>query len=183
MYECVWKPYEVFGMEPNEIAAYWGQENLQRWRVQSVSGLAIPPASKEFLINIGLPAPGRRIATYYDLSWDEALPLIPDAPARRLLGRNHGRAAIVIDEECGGCVRWLADTYAIERYVNASVEQFAASLIEWDKFSATSKSYDDPQTQVAVTALWKRLKEIDTSAIQDPESKWSSTIFEMRIEI
>ena len=171
----------VRGMNEESIIAYWGAQDLKRWSEAALSDVAIPDTSKTFLREVGLPAPQRRISSY-KFEWHDALARIADAPSRRLLGNNYGRP-ILIDESRDGCVIWgkIDDTW--ERYVNASVEQFAASLIEVDRFATRKLSYDDPATQRAVTALWRELKKIDPTAIADPESLWSLKIFDMRLEI
>src|SRR5262249_16998700 len=43
-------------MPPEEIIAFWGAENMVRWRPEQLEHVAIPDAAKLYLLEVGLPA-------------------------------------------------------------------------------------------------------------------------------
>jgi hypothetical protein len=170
-----------------EMKLYWGAENLTRWPERSVRGLRIPAASKEFLTHLGLPSLVRDVAGWY-FEWELDLPRFDNGRELRLLARNCGFSPFLIDENRDGCILWRADDQGYERYVNASVEQFAACLLERDKFSQeTLRTIDDPFDKNLfarrITTLEQELKAIDATAIATKESMWRSDIFGMRLEL
>jgi hypothetical protein len=170
-----------------EIEAYWGPEYLTRWTVSDVRDVLISPASKEFLINVGLPSPGRDIHGW-EFEWDPGLPYFDETLGLRSLGWNRRFHPVLIDERDGGCVVWDARPDGFERYINASVEQFAASLIVLDEnyqhvLSTLDRPYDVVNAKRRLAALERRLNEIDESALADPDSLWSTIINDMRREL
>lgn len=170
-----------------EMTLYWGVQNLTRWSDLVVRDLRIPAASKAFLTDVGLPSPGRDISGW-SLVWELDLPYFDKRGDLRLLGRNRGFSPFLIDESRNGCIIWRAEDEGFERYINASVEQFAASLVEVDKFSEESlRTIDEPYDKALfaqrITVLERKLRRIDETAITTKESMWRSDIFGMRLEL
>lgn len=170
-----------------EMKLYWGAENLARWPERAVRDLRIPATSREFLTHLGLPSLERDVAGWY-LEWEFDLPLFDNSRELRLLARNCGVSPFLIDESRDGGIIWRADDAGYERHVNASVEQFAASLLERDKFSQeTLRTIDDPFDKDLfkrrITRLEAELKAIDTTAFASQDSMWRSDIFTMRLEL
>lgn len=170
-----------------EMTAYWGAQSLTRWSELSLRDVRIPTASKAFLIDVGLPSPGRDISGW-SLTWEPNLPRFGKTGELRLLGRNRGFSPFLLDEDRNGCVIWRAEDDGFERYVNASVEQFAASLLEMDRFcEETGRTMDDPFDRALfarrITTLEDELRAIDETGISTKESMWRSDLFEMRLEL
>lgn len=170
-----------------EMTTYWGAQALTRWSENVLREVRIPAASKAFLINVGLPSPGRDI-TGWSLSWEPNLPHFDRKNELRLLGRNRGLSPFLLDESHHGCVIWRAKDDGFERYLNASVEQFAASLLEMDKFcEETGRTMNDPFDRPLfarrINALEGALMAIDETAFAIEASMWRSDIFGMRLEL
>ncbi len=174
-------------MNHGTIVTYWGTESLQRWPEEAMRDVALPASSKAFLTGVGLPVP-KRMIWVWTLAWNEALGRLPGSSQIRLLGNNHSRP-ILLDEGRHGCVLWGKTSGSEERYANASVEQFAESLVEMDRFVQREDarigdaSYDAGAQRRAVKDLRNRLREIDATAIDDSESLWSNILVEMRVQI
>jgi hypothetical protein len=170
-----------------ELNIYWGPENLTRWSERALHNVRIPTASSAFLINVGLPSPGRDISGWR-LEWELDLPYFDNARGLRLLGRNRGFSPFLLDESRSGSVIWRAKDDGFERYVNASVEQFAASLVEMDKLTQeTWRTMDDPFDKALfarrITAFEGKLRAIEEIAVATKDSMWRSAIFGMRLEL
>lgn len=170
-----------------EMTLYWGARNFTRWSESAVRDVRIPAASKAFLIEVGMPSPGRDI-TGWSLEWELDLPHFHRGGDLRLLGRNRSFSPFLIDEGRDGCIIWRADDHGYERYINASVQQFAASLVEMDKFSQeTLRTIDEPYDRhifaERIAVLERKLQEIDETAIATKDSMWRSDIFGMRLEL
>lgn len=170
-----------------EMTTYWGAQALTRWSERSLRDVRIPSASKAFLTDVGLPAPERDISGW-SLEWEPNLPYFDNSRGLRLLGRNRRFSPFLLDENRGGCVIWRAEDDGFERYVNASVEQFAGSLLEMDKFcEETGRTMEEPFDAALfarrITALENKLRVIDETGITTKESMWRSTIFGMRLEL
>jgi hypothetical protein len=171
----------------SEIEAYWGPESLTRWAASDLRDVLISPASKKFLIGVGLPSPGRDIHGW-EFEWDPGLPYFDQTQGLRSLGWNRRFHPVLIDEKNGGCVVWDARPDGFERYINASVEQFAASLMVLDEnyqrvLSTLDQPYDVANARHRLAALERRLNEIDESALADPDSLWCTIINDMRREL
>lgn len=171
----------------SESETYWSRESLTRWTREALRGVLIPPSSKEFLINVGLPSPGRDIHGW-EFEWDPGLPYFDEAQGLRSLGWNRRFHPVLIDERNGGCVVWDARPDGFERYINASVEQFAASLIVLDEnyqqvLSTLDQPFDVADSKRRLAALEKQLNKIDESALADPDSLWSTIVNGIRREL
>lgn len=109
----------------------------------------------------------------------------------RILGWERKTLPILIDEGRNACVVWGATSDGYERHLNASIEQFAASLVEIDKFGIeSSRTIDDPSHVYDEAAIARRiaaledvLRQIDGAAIETKESLWSAIIHSMRLEL
>jgi hypothetical protein len=115
-------------MKLDDIVKSWSANDLRCWPEQCLRDVAIPEPSKSFLVEVGLPA-------YRDVGF-EFDPLVGDPP--RLAGRPHLRsigrmyefALVCLDEQADGCVISVDPALRdLDRYLNSSVERFAACLI------------------------------------------------------
>lgn len=170
-----------------EMRLHWGAQNLTRWSEEAVRDLRVPTASREFLTEIGLPSLERDVAGWY-LEWDLNLSPFDKAGELRLLGRNCGLSPFLIDQSRDGCIIWRADDEGYERYINRSVEQFAVSLVEMDKFCReTWRTIDEPLDRevfaLRITALEQHLAAVDPTAFAAERNMWRSEIFGMRLEL
>lgn len=175
-------------MNLSKFEQYWGPGKLTRWDDLVLRDVAMPSASKTFLIDVGLPSPGRDIHGW-QFEWNLALPLFSrDRRKLRLLGSNRGFTPVLIDETRNGCVVWNAAEGQYERFINTSVEQFATSLIVLDKhylraLEAVNQPYDVKAVARALTALEGSLNDIDDAALVDRNSLWSTIVQDIRREI
>lgn len=170
------------------MIAYWGAGSLTRWPKDTLLNVAIPVDAKAFLVDVGLPSPGRDIHGWV-FEWDLALTPFNEARKMRLLGRNRGFTPILIDESRNGQIVWDAAIGGYERHINASVQQFGRSLIVLDQFrleALRTIDADEPYDVVAVRraaiALRAKLKRIDETAMADENSLWSTIINDLRRE-
>ena len=164
-------------MHLNDAADYWGDNNLKRWPKTVISDLPLSAASKVFLMEVGLPTPGRWIGSF-DLRWDDALSLDPTRPGRRLLCTNHGSRTIWIDLTRDGLVIWEGPED--ECVVNSSVERFGMSLIEYDRFRAKTPPYENLSFPQALLRLQNNLTTIDPSAMASDVNYWPGNLADMR---
>lgn len=175
---------------PTKIESYWGVPHLRRWNRAVLRDLKIPAHSKQFMAEIGLPSPAREIFGW-EFDWDPHLSRFVGNPQMRILGWERGTLPILIDEGRNGCVVWDATEDGYERYLNASIEQFAASLVEIDEFGIeSSRTIDDPSHVYDEAAIARRiaaledvLRRIDVTAVETKESLWSAVIHSMRLEL
>lgn len=167
---------------------YWGAGNLTRWDYLTVRSVRMSPTSRAFLTEIGLPSPGRDIHGWL-FAWEPDLPQFENNHRKmRLLGSNRGFTPVLIDESRDGCIIWNAAEDQYERFINASVEQFAASLIVLDKhylraLQAVDEPYDTVSVARELAALEKALDDIDASALADRNSLWSTIVQDIRREL
>lgn len=165
------------------IATYWGAEHLTRWPEGILRDVQMPLASKRFLADIGLPSPGRAIFGW-EFKWELKLPIFKSDRKLRILGWTYEAHPILIDEDRAGRIIWKP--VECERYVNASAEQFAGSLVMLDKYRLNAeRTMNDPHDRAAVlrnaAALRQTLKKIDDTAIADQNSLWSAIVQDIRL--
>jgi hypothetical protein len=163
---------------------HWGEAHLTRWPLDVLRDVRIPEGSKAFLANVGMPSPGRKIGPY-ELSWELSLPDVGED--KREFARNYS-APYLLDEGNGGCVL-AASNPALpgsrramnpERWLNSSVEQFAAFITEQDKLHSRAAPYDIKDAD-NVALLERRWKEIDPAALADPNGFWGLGIYDLRM--
>ena len=65
-----------------------------------------------------------------------------------------------------------------ERYINASVEQFAKCLTERHRLAEKRIAFESAEAELAASAFEKCLRGIDATAFDDPESMWSVIVEE-----
>lgn len=123
-------------MDRASIAAYWGDENLTKWSEGVLRAISIPNDCKAFLIEVGLPSSGRDIAGW-DLEWTKTFPDDPDKSSLVVLATYANEPLFSIEKATGHVVTngFVGHNGMVpERFVNLSVERFAAALTEWDRF-------------------------------------------------
>jgi hypothetical protein len=162
-------------MNRQDMVRFWGEENLLRWTSADVSALNIPESSKTFLVEVGLPLKGDWM---WEFEWEKDLPRMPGRPQARCLGYSFG-SPIVLDELRSGCVTWAQTQSDKERYQNASVEQFAESLVEYQKLAVP---WGSAAARSAVSSFRRILDRIDSTAFDDPENAWSRVVEDLEYQ-
>lgn len=161
----------------NEIVEFWGFENLKRWPEAAVSPLKISQASKEYLINVGLPKKlDRTIRFGTDF---ENFPRLDHKPHYRVIGFDLDNS-ICIDEQKNGRVVCVYTEKASEALINSSVELLGEFLTQDRKFGKLSESYYEGKSenlteediQKAFLLLEKRLQSLDPAAFGDDDNVW-----------
>lgn len=171
-------------MNEESYAKYWAEKRLTRWTSDVLRDVRIPEASKKFLVDVGMPSPGRKIGPY-ELSWELSLPIASES--RRVFARNYLHPYL-LDEREGGCVLSAgrpalpgsARKMNAERWLNSSVEQFAAYITEQDKLHSRAPPYDSREID-NVALLEERWRAIDPAAIADPNGFWGLGIYDLRM--
>ena len=163
-------------MKPDDILNSWSANDLRRWPVQCLRDVAIPEPSKSFLVEVGLP-------DYSDVGF-QFHPLVGDPP--RLAGRPHLRsighmqesALVCLDEEADGRVMIVDPSL---RYLNSSVERFAACLILYLQYRAIAQRSRPAEIPKEFDARLERdLLNADPTVFNDPENVWAVIVWEMK---
>jgi hypothetical protein len=165
----------------SDYVEYWASRDLTVWDESALEMLSMPASSKNFLQEIGMPAPLRNIGLW-KFDWVKK-PLCFDSKGDfRLIACNYNSPRFYINEREDGAVYSISAT-AIDAYstpVNSSIEKFAFCLTALDKRSYLS--YDDPDYAKIVSEFEQELKNIDPEMMENMDSLWSNKIFDWRLE-
>jgi hypothetical protein len=153
----------------SEFEHFWGSDNLKRWRSSDLSQLTIPNSSKAFLVEVGLPKKGKWM---WEFEWVDKIDPIEGCLRLKTIGSSYGRP-IAMDESRNGCLVSAKYRNDPERYMNASVEQFAESLVEYQKLLLNGAALDGPAGKDVVSSFRDRLKKVDPTAFADAENVWA----------
>ena len=165
-------------MSPTHVQDFWGMENLIRWSSASLRDLAIPEAAKAWLTHVGLPMKAECAFRFADAT--SPLPLDRVRPSLKRIGFD-GPVSICIDEEHEGHI--VADESAIggqTRFMNASIQRFAAFLTLYEMYRRASRGVSESKAIEIVENVEKLMREIDPDALSDPNSYWSLILEQMR---
>jgi SUKH-4 immunity protein len=166
-------------MKPDDIVKSWSPNDRRRWPAQCLRDVAIPEPSKSFLVEVGLPA-YRDVGFQFD-------PLVGDPP--KLVGRPHLRsiglmyesALVCLDEQADGCVINVdPELRDLDRYINSSVDRFAASLILYLQHRSTGQRSTPAEYEDLVARLEGDSLNVDPTVFHDPENFWAVIVWEMK---
>lgn len=124
-----------------------------------------------------MPAPRGGFQFLPGLSWETALPRSLDHIGRRVLAYQNS-LPLFVEEQSGFVIMGAFVAHRgrgrrhPERLVNSSVEQFAASLTERERFSREYR-YADDLDEAVIVLLEDRLRLIDETALTNDENWWS----------
>lgn len=153
-------------------------ENLTRCPPAIAEQFRLPPSSKSFLTEVGLPSPKN------DPLWMYGFDLL--APVR-MPGRSSclqislKPRPICIDERQGGRVVMPLIEGDRERFVNSTAEQLGAFLTVCQAHQKELLAADGntQQSRLLVTSLRDKMQEIDPAALEDENSFWSFFVMDM----
>jgi len=135
--------------------------NQNFWTPDDFSGVRVPDAARQFLMQVGLP-------TFVTGFWLEFGVFDGDLPYL-IIGVDDEKP-VVIDEE--GCVLVLGEQPGEEWYCNSSVENLSRFLFEVEAFCLQAHD-DDAALQHEYQALRDRLRQVDPEGMADaPRHVW-----------
>lgn len=160
---------------------YWTVSNLITWEEASLGTLHLPNTIKNFLRNIGLPSPGRRIGPWR-IDWITRSDSGSHEHSFILLANNYGFPQFYLDDVDNSVVSYQASEPSIESStpVNSNLELFAFSLTALDK--RRGLRYDNPDYESIVHDFELELKSIDPKAMEDEDNLWVNMIWDWRFE-
>lgn len=166
---------------------------LMRLSDAQIADLPLSEADARFLLSVGLPTSAAPFLDF-DLPRDAALPTLSDywpdpdiwhgleAPrgARyRVIGSTGSGDPIALDTDANGAVVYLFHDDGFRRiFINSSITQFAASLLEFKKLLAEAREGNGepgPAPPRVVEKFVSFLRAADPAAIQ-PDAMWPHEI-------
>lgn len=166
-------------MRTEDYFAYWGRDRLRRWPAHVVADLAIPGASRDFLIEVGLPSL-KEGTLRFDLPQTEALPRLPWRPTCRILGYDTS-VPLCLDEGAGGQVVSAEDEKAGSfLFVNDSVGALGECLTHFDRYLEQAASAGEAEILEEIARVEERMSQRDPRAFADPDCFWPLVIAQMR---
>lgn len=177
-------------MTPTDFAAQWGEDQLLRYEPTALENVDIPNASKQFLIEAGLPRHAG-LELEFDLSASE-LPTLPQALEEENLPASFNRyrpigvetaTTICLDEQDNGCI------YAVDidgtlptRFMNSSVPQLAEFLLVFRSGAgiALPKLASERDLQTSANALEEQFRRIDPAVFSDEDNWWPLIVMQRR---
>lgn len=175
-------------MERDEIARFWGQENLRRWPEPCVRELRIPESSKSYLVQVGLPAFQDDHFQFDPLVGD--LPRLAGRPQFRTVGLMSEFVPICLDEQANGSVMSMdtemleltktTNPSALDRYINSSVERFAECLILFLRLRRTVRVATEAEFATMLPQFEMDLLKVDPTVFGSPENLWAVIVWEMK---
>jgi hypothetical protein len=159
-------------MSDEEIIAFWGRENLNRWPAYALEDVTIPAEAKRFLIEVGLP----RYVEGLEVEFvQETLPRHPEHPTLRIIGNNIA-SPICIDEASGGRVLIVTeDNHPL--FMNSDVQRLASFITVMHQYYAAAERRDE-EPRIALFADFKeRLRLVDPEALTS--DAWKPLLDEM----
>jgi len=165
-------------MQRDYVINFWSKAKLRCWSVESLRSLNIDVISKSFLSEVGLP-----FEVGLTLRFDPEEGEIPRLPKFEHFCRVgfDDFVPICIDESKMGRLVAVEDEEAgTERYVNASVEDFAEFLVYYEQYRTSVRGVSEDEALRLVAATEERMRSADPTAFKDPESWWPMIIEQMR---
>jgi hypothetical protein len=161
-------------MENSEIIRFWGKDLIQ-WPKTAVDTIAIPEPSRTFLAEVGLPCPKDPLWIY---EVDDGRPPVrmPENPKRVRIA--HKPRPICLDEDEDGAVVMPLVKRNRERFVNSSVQQFAAFLILEESIHRELGSVGDEITssRKILSRIEETMRQTDDAALNDTDTYWSCVL-------
>jgi len=169
-----------------EMAGLWGADGLQKAPRIALEPLKLPPASKTFLAEVGLPREELLCISFeLEVSWfptlrEEAtrrkLPPPPNADRYRLIGRGGHAPDFYLDERADAAVVEIElGPEGWVRFVNSSVEALAAFLVA-ERKSWVRQDMSDEEKERYVARMKSELLLVDGRAFSDPQNWWPLVI-------
>jgi hypothetical protein len=172
-----------------EMAALWGADGLQKAPWVALEPLKVPPASKKFLADVGLPREELLCISFdLEVNW---LPTLREEAARkhfpppsnadhyRMIGRGGHAPNLYLDERAGGAVVEIdAERPGSPRFVNSSVEALASFLLAFRK-SFVREEMSDEENARYVARMKSDLRLVDGRAFSDPQNWWPLVVEQM----
>jgi len=159
-------------MKETEIIKYWGAENLTRRPRAIVDQLALPPSSKSFLAEVGLPVPQNDPLWVYE--FDLHAPSRISQESSCLCISLKPRPICIIENE-GGCVIMPSIEGDMQRFVNSTVEYLGAFLTVCQSHQKRllASDGDTEQSRLIVASLREEMFEMDAMALRDENAYWA----------
>lgn len=183
-----------------DFANYWNKENLIYVAPFLLEKVDIPDRAKIFLSKVGIPYEiNIDVPLKFDLLTHELLSLdqfLIKNGQRKEYSLNSDQSNFIVigignDDYpiclngANGCIisMPLYDGVTYIQFINSSIEQFAVSLIAFQKCRdrvGVENLFDDEDKYTELTQnLENELKEIDSEALNNKENWWSETIEQM----
>jgi hypothetical protein len=166
-------------MKAREFLDLWGPGEMVRLPEEGLSTLSIPPDSKDFLAEAGLP---REAGLRLDFSALPSLEPLPSILARRKLETRvaWGELRVLGGDEASyicltpqGAIVAVWPGEGLERFVNSSVQQLAECLLAYREIS---KESDHLAEEAYADDLRRYVLRLDPRALEDEESWWSVVV-------
>lgn len=164
-------------MRLEEIVKFWGQDKLKRWSELSVRDVSIPPSSKQFLTQIGLPNK-ESWTLRFDPGADQ-LPRLSNRSSCRRIGFDDF-VPICLDEMQGGIV--IIDETEVggsERFINSSVERFGEFLVLYEEYRRVARTASEEEILRTIPDIEERMRMIDPKAFENPNYYWPLIVEQM----
>lgn len=160
-------------MTRDEYVTFWGASRLRRWSPAVASTLALPPSSRAFLVEWGLPL-GDGVVFSFDARFD-GLAAVSQSPALRQFG-VHAFAPLCIDERKDGAV--IEVKGSAELLWNSTIERFGLCLVEFtlserDALVPPPKGFKGRFRELA-DRTESQMRKIDPKAFVSPSLPWPS---------
>jgi SUKH-4 immunity protein len=183
----------------SQIVTFWGSSSFHKIRRSSLRNARLPPGTKTFLVETGLPTKLKTSEEALGISLEvddgDRLPTLAEyldsEGMEEPIGLNTNRywrigssfeAELCLDEgNKGAVVRIHLDT-DLPRVdcINGSVEQFLAFLWIYEKYAGKGFSLARDELEAVIKRQEEEFTEVDSSAINDPEKWWSVILQEIK---
>ena len=110
------------------------------------------------------------------------LPRLAERPEYRHIGFLYELCPVCLSELAHGCVLFI-DGDRMSRYLNATVEQFAESLIIYLRHRRSARLGSTTECAKLVEQFRGDMLKVDPTVFSDPENFWAVIVEEMEYEL
>ena len=169
-----------------DLARWWGKENLCRLSAEALDAIDLPERAKAALSEMGLPCNAAPLFVA-DLGWHGGVPTMIEAPSRRgrwyRIGWDTDPAigpAIGVEAESGEVLSISPDGQYQDRFVNSSLDAFITFLYLVSRARATFPNRSDEVVDAETASLEHELRRLDPKALAHPDNWWSAILEQMK---
>jgi len=172
-----------------EMMAAWGNDMIQRASPGTVATLNVPAASRDFLVQVGLPREVLLVvrfelerdpfATLAEVARKKKLPPPRGGEQLRILGYGIDAPDLCIDEAAGGRIVEIdLEGRVPTRLVNSGVEHFGTFLVAFGKSKVRQEMSDEDNARY-VRRMRSELLKVDPQALASADHWWPPVLEQM----
>jgi hypothetical protein len=160
-----------------DIIAFWGEENLKRWKEEEIGCLGLPANVTEYLRDVGLPC--REDWTLEFDSRTDALPFLPDDERYRVVGYDYVvPLCLDLRENCR--IMSVDDDPDKVLFVNSGIEEFGEFLMLYGRYRRQDDPFGEEEALAFIEATEQEMRRSDPAALADAGCWWPLILEQMR---